>query len=189
MRRVGELNFKKSPYVPGQAIFSERISKVLSGEQTAYNAVPITSAFGTLHRILTRFPRQRWSADLFPDLRDIYSGYAEAIGNRRHPPIEWGRVPLSLPARHHPTLPPLRASFELRQAAPRDGAADPMYAEKLSSAALLALIKALNAVRGAIEDRVALVLAFETLNGMAKTGPFLDEQAAEVIAKLKASSG
>ena len=174
MCNADELDVDNHPYAPGRAIFSQRINMVLSGDRTDWREVPITSTFGALYGILTHAgaPGGAWDPRIFPDIAGIYQSYAAARGPNA-PAGQWGFVPLGVAPGHAPKMPPLRAAFELRRLAFANRTAAFPSRTDLSTVSQLALVKVLTKTRRAIAEAVAIKLAFETINGMAKTAPVL----------------
>ena len=70
-------------------------------------------------------------------------------------------------------MPPLRSAFELRRAALEIINQEPIPIDAFSSASSITLISALTVTQPAIDKAVAIRLAMETMNGMAKTAPVL----------------
>jgi len=182
LRKAAIFDFDNHDCVPGQAIFSGEINHILSGDRTDWGDVPVTSVFGGLHNILTHFPEEPWDPSAFPGVAEIYRGYAAARGHGA-PPIQWGYVPLTLAPHHAPRHPPLRAAFELRRFTFAVCAQDLPKPGDLCNIAQLSLLRALAKLRRAIDKAVAIRLAMETLNSMAKMAPVLPRHIREVASK------
>ncbi len=84
-------------------------------------------------------------------------------------------MPLSAPRVNWPKIEPLQVTFHSRHAV--DDALRPLgdNSSLRLSATTLALVLTLDAVESVIDHKVALSLAFETVNGMAKTAPMTVE--------------
>src|ERR1700675_1612830 len=93
MHRAGDLDCNATKFVPRQAIFSQHINGVLSGDQVDWNSIPVTSAFGMLYQLLTHLPKRPWAPESFPNIGDVYTGYAEAVTARTGSSFDWGFVP------------------------------------------------------------------------------------------------
>lgn len=184
LRQTGDVDFANSSLAPGRRVFSAKVNILLSGDTDDWRRMLPSSAFGTLYSLLTNFPQSPWPAETFPSLPAVFRLFAE------HKPTkeDWGFVPLSVPLPNRPKSAPLQTAFKIRNIVAKafpTGLPDARY---LGGASVVALIKALNQLRGRIPDHIALALACETINGMAKTAPFLEQHATEVMADLKASN-
>ena len=114
----------------------------------------------------------------FPSLKTIFEYFAANIGNK----ADWGKVPSSVPEESKPFVLPLRLAYETRSTVDQAFHGLDNSQQKLR-AAVLTLGKVLIAVQKAINRKIALLLALEILNGMAKTAPMTDE--AMVAARTK----
>lgn len=174
MRKAADFDFEDHPFTPGQRIFSRKVNKVLSGDMTDWATVPLESAFGALHNLLTHSQEIAWPPETFPDIAEIYQNFAKGSA-------QWGYVPLSLPSDHVPRMPPLRSAFELRQVALPIKNEQPIAVDALFSASLTSLVTALTVTQSAIDNAVAIRLAIETMNGIAKTAPVLPRHMEEFV--------
>jgi hypothetical protein len=100
----------------------------------------------------------------------IFQDFAARIGK----PADWGTVPLSVPKENIPSVLPLRVAYETRPTVDKIFLPLSNPQQRLH-AAVLALAEALIAVREAIDRKIALLLALQIVNGMAKTAPMTDE--------------
>jgi hypothetical protein len=175
---AADLNPRHHNFTPGSRVFSDRVNELLAGNVSSDNLgdVPSASVIGMLRDKLVG---QGYQEADFPPLSAVFQGFAARIGH----PSDWGRVPLSVPAENLPVFLPLQVAYETRTSvdevfAPlrRDGA-------RCLHAATLALAEALNAVSQSINHKVAMLLALETVNGMAKTAPMTDEALSQVAGK------
>jgi hypothetical protein len=166
MRMAADFDFDDHPFTPGQRIFSRKVNSVLSGDLTDWEVVPVTSAFGALRNLLTHSQEIAWPPETFPDIAEIYENFTKIT-------VAWGYVPLSVSSDHAPRMPPLRSAFELRQAVLPSGDEPPVPIDVLFSAGLTSLVTALTVTQSAIDRSVAITLAIETMNGLAKTAPVL----------------
>jgi hypothetical protein len=185
LRKSAVIDFDNHDFAPGRRIFSDRINEVLSGDRTSWKGIPISSAFGALYNLLTRAdaPNGVWDPQLFPEIADIYQQYAAASGS-----VPWGYVPLTVAPMHMPKMPPLRAAFELRGLAFAHRTPGFPNPDDLLAISQFLLMKVLMKTRRGINEAVAIRLAFETLNGMAKTAPVLPKHMQEFAARAKAGS-
>jgi hypothetical protein len=166
MRKAADFDFDNHVFTPGQRVFSPKVNVVLSGNLADWRTVPVTSAFGALYNLLTHSEEIAWPPEIFPNIAEIYKNFANGSA-------EWGYVPLSLSSGHIPRMPPLRSAFELRRAALEIINQEPIPIDVFSSASSITLISALTVTQPAIDKAVAIRLAMETMNGMAKTAPVL----------------
>lgn len=163
---AGDFRLRDHDLPPGQRVFSDRVNELLCGDKAdAENGeFPPQSVYGILKDGLDS---DVYIPAKFPTLVSIFSGYAAGIGNVE----EWGKVPVTVLRHNHPTIIPLQFAFETRDKVDRilrSVAADKQRCLTISIKALAAL---LNQMKKAIEPDVALRLAFEIINGMAKTAP------------------
>ena len=172
MRKAADFDFDNHSFTPGQRIFSQKVNIFLSGDLTEWRDVPIDSAFGGLYNVLTRSFEIAWPPETFPSIAEIYENFAKSRGHGA-PPVQWGYVPLTVSPDHFPQMPPLRAAFEIRRLALAISGQQPIPVDVLRGVSLGCLIKTLIVTRSAIGKGVAIRLAMETINGMAKTAPVL----------------
>ena len=171
---AGDFNARNHEFTPGQRVFSDKANVLISGD-TDLDGAPADSIVGILKNKLTKCGFQK--AD-FPVLKDIFAYFAANIGKKE----DWGKVPLSVPKNNQPFIMPLRVAYETRPIVDKIFA--PLgdnHRQKLH-AATLALAEVLCKTRDVLDRRIAITLAFETVNGMAKTAPMTDAG----MAKLKA---
>jgi hypothetical protein len=187
MRKAADFDFDNSTFAPGKRVFSQKVNAVLSGDVTEWKDVPVTSAFGAIYNLLARSREIAWPPETFPGISQIYENFAKGLGHGASP-AQWGYVPLSLPPAHLPQMPPLRSAFELRQVALGITGKQPIPTDALFAASSITLIKTLTVTRSAIDNAVAIRLALETMNGMAKTAPVLPRHMQEFAAQAKAGS-
>jgi len=166
---AGEIPVRTHRFEPGQRAFSDRINELLTGDEaTELAAIKSDTVFGTIRDRLsgTKFQNH------FPSLNDVFTGFAGGIGNH-----EWGKVPLSVPAKYYPEKLPLRVAFDTRQSV--DVALGAVSFDKARSLRVctLAMVMMLQdeTLVNQLEPAVALALTFETINGMAKTVPMKDK--------------
>jgi hypothetical protein len=106
----------------------------------------------------------------FPELSEVFRQFAARIGD----PADWGRVPLSVPDDHLPFVPPLRIGYETRARVDDILARARNDKARCLRIATDALAEILAMVASAIDHKLALTIAIETINGMAKTAPITE---------------
>lgn len=163
---AGDYPLRDHDIPPGKRVFSDRANELLCGDNpdVGLDALPSESIYGILEAGLDA---STYTPERFPTLVSVFSGFAAGIGKTE----DWGKVPVTVLRRNHPTIVPLQFAFETRDkigVVLRPTAADKMRRLAIATKALAAL---LNQMVGAIESDVALRLAFEITNGMAKTAP------------------
>jgi hypothetical protein len=127
---------------PGSPLFFEPVNAVLSeGEKEGYAGPTVLSVLGS-------------HAARIGDVTSLYRNVAANVGG-----VEWGFVFTSVPEGNRPSIPALRAAFEVR------GVVDGHVA------CAEALAAALDQVTGAIDPDVAARLATEVTWGTAKLVP------------------
>ena len=169
---AGDFDPRNHQFTPGERVFSDRVNELFCGERSLAETPPETIV-GILRG---RLVGKGYSLEDFPDLTAVFEGFAARIGD----PADWGRTPLSVPEDNRPDILPMQIEYETRTAVDRLFA--PLGGDRMRclTAATLALAEALIAVEDVIDHRVALLLALETVNGMAKTAPMTDQAYAEV---------
>jgi hypothetical protein len=172
MRRAGDFDVDNHDFKPGAPIFSSNVDVLLSGGRSDWAEIPATSAFGGLFSLLTNHPEGPWPREVFPDVGEIYWHFAAAHRNGEANDA-LGTAPLTVPADHRPAMSPMRAAFEVRRMAFSRWPADQLSAHALTIIAQTCLLKFLVMLRARIDPRIALTLAMETMNAMAKTAPTL----------------
>lgn len=163
---AGDYPLRDHALAPGQRVFSDRVNQLLCGNVTA--DVPADSVFGRLKALVdpTAYAEQYW-----PELTDVFRHYAAAVGQ----PADWGKAPLTVPEPNRPRILPLRFAYETR--ADVDDILRPVAADKprCLRIAVGALADLLHQVAGVLAPGVGLTLAFEVINGMAKTAPMTEK--------------
>jgi hypothetical protein len=166
---AGDFPVRTHTMAPGSRVFSTRINELLCGDSESddLRAVPSESVFGLLRDRLTT---GKYLVSEFPSLKAIFELFAASVGNAD----EWGKAPLSVPEQHRPFLLPLRVAYNTRKKV--DLFYEPLGADPALHlrASVLALAEALYDVADAIDHKLVLLLAFETINGMGKTAPMTD---------------
>lgn len=176
---AGNFNPRKHSLVPGSRVFSDKVNELFAGDsaEVRVDGLPSESIVGTLRDKLLE---SGYAASDFPELKTIFEHFVANIGKAS----DWGRVPLSVPEGNRPFILPLQVAYETRPAVDRIFSALASPRERLHAGALT-LAKALIAVQQVIDKRVALLLALQTVNGMAKTAPMTDEAMAAAKAKSR----
>jgi hypothetical protein len=165
---AGDFSPRKHKFAPGSRVFSDKVNELLAGNSSdGVEAVPAESVVGVLRdKVLAA----GYAESDLPSLKLIFERFAANVGKTS----DWGKVPLSVPDGNRPLILPLQVAYETRSTVDRlfDPLTDPQA--KLR-AAVLTLSQVLIAVQQTIDKKIALLLALETVNGMAKTAPMTDE--------------
>jgi hypothetical protein len=148
---------------PGAALFGDQINQVLTGDTADLDKVPADTIVGIL--VASLVPNVVTLAD-FGSLEDLYRSVAAHVGD-----VEWGTVFVSVGADHAPSIPPIRLAFELRPAVDAACAEAGIASAQRHQPCALALARALDQVKEAIDVKVGLRLALEVVFGMAKMAP------------------
>jgi hypothetical protein len=171
---AGDFNPRDHQFAPGSRVFSDKANDLFCGDKD-FNEAPASSIVGILSEKLTKCGFAK--AD-FPPLKEIFTYFAANVGKDEG----WGKVPLSVPKDNHPFIMPLRASYEARPTVDKTFAPLGDNQQQRLHAATLTLAETLCKTRDVLDRRIAITLAVETVNGMAKTAPMTDA----AMAKLKA---
>jgi hypothetical protein len=178
---AGDFSLRDHSLTPGARVFSDKANVLLCGDRpdAGIEQLPAQSVYGILKASVndSSYPLQS-----YPTLVSVFGGYAAGIGKTE----DWGKVPVTVLPRNHPWIVPLQFAFETRDkvdAIFRTIEGDKIKCLEIATKALAAL---LNQMAGAIEPDVALRLALEITNGMAKTAPMTKK--ALLTAKRQARS-
>lgn len=168
---AGEYTIDAHDFKPGSVIFSEKINEVLVGAVTAKNwtELPKESVFGAVKTKL----EPTFNAQDFPDLLGIFKNHSENSGS-----VVWGNVPLSVPAGNKPSILPIRVAYETRGFVQKD--INLWSSEKSLQISVDALVQILMDSKAAIASPIALLLAFETVNGVSKMATMTDKKMQEL---------
>lgn len=163
--RAGDFDPRRHDMPPGQRVFSTRINALICDEKSLQEA-PGESIIGDLR---DRLCNCGFAQSDFPKLEDVFTYFARNIAKKE----DWGRVPLSI-AQQHSFAQPLRIAYESRAVV--DGSLAPLGDDTGNRlrAATGALARALCETRDVPTRNVAITLAIETVNDMAKTAPMTD---------------
>jgi hypothetical protein len=175
---AGNFNPRKHEFPPGRRIFSDKVNELFFGDSSSneISSLPADSIVGTLRDAVLK---SGYELSDFPDLKQIFQHFAANVGKS-----EWGKVPLSVPDDNKPSILPIAVTYESRSAVDK-------FFQTLNGprarlrASVLTLAKVLIAVQQVMDRKLALLLALESVNGMAKTAPMTDE--AMAAAKKNAS--
>ena len=168
----GDFDPRQHAYPPGSRVFSNSANRLICDDKE-FEEAPPESVVGILRIKLSASGFVK--AD-FPVLKDVFQYFAANIGKSE----DWGKVPLSIAADHHPFLMPLRVTYETR--AMIDKCLAPLGDDRVRRlhATTLALARVLRETGDALSHRIATTLALETVNGMAKTAPMTDVAMAKI---------
>ena len=170
----GDFNSLNHEFVPGQRVFSTNANDLISGDKQDAAESPADSIVGILYNKLLHCG---FSKTDFPALKEIFACFAAKVGK----PEDWVKVPLSISKDYHPLIMPLRAAYEMRSTVDKLFAPLGDNRQQRLHAATLTLVEALCKTRDVLDRKIAITLALETVNGMAKTAPMSDA----AMAKLK----
>lgn len=175
----GSFNVREHIMAPGARVFSDTVNQLFSADSASdeIDSYPAESIVGMLRDKLLQ---GGYAKSDFPALKEIYEYFAANIGKAE----DWGKVPLSVPAENQPQIMPLRVTYESRALV--DGIFQPLGKpqEKLR-AAVFALAECLIAVKDVIDRKIALLLALQVANGMAKTVPMTDAAMEQLKKNMK----
>jgi len=160
---TGDFPWRDHEYPPGQGVFSAKANELICGDATgAASLLPKDSILGVLR---SRLDTQVYPDAEFPSLHDVFSAFASRAGGYGGP------VKLSIPEKHLPIIPPLQIGYQTRAAV--DKILCPVREDKARCLRIAteSLAEILAMVASEIDHGVALTLAIETINGMAKTAP------------------
>lgn len=177
---LGEVDVEAHTLNPGQAVFSDRMNGLLSGDVGTWPEVTPDSVFGIIRQGALA---AGYAPAEFPELSDVFRLLAGRIGQ-----VPWGFVPLSVPEANGPHVMPLRLAFEAREAVKAVWRKHGTVLADRPFFCALALVRTLGPVREAIDHHVALTLVLETLNGMSKTAPFHQVHYAQMQADAAAAA-
>jgi hypothetical protein len=167
---AGDFALRDHELVPGSRVFSTRANLLICGDVSdgSVAQVPKDTIIGVLRSRLS--PRVYADAD-FPALSEVFKQYAARVGN----PDDWGKAPLSVGDDHLPFVPPLRVGYETRGRV--DEILHPVREDKARCLRIAteSLAEILGMVASAIDHRLAITLAIETVNGMSKTAPMTEK--------------
>jgi hypothetical protein len=167
---AGDFGLRDHEFAPGSRVFSTRVNELICGDvpDASVNLVPKDSIAGVLRNRLDT--RAYTDAD-FPALSEVFEQYAASVGN----PADWGKVPLSVEGEHLPLVLPLRVGYETRFHV--DEILYPIREDKARCLRIAteSLAEILKMVASAIDHRLALTLAIETMNGISKTASMTEK--------------
>lgn len=166
---AGNYPLRDHELTPGSRVLSDAVNSWFCGDELELSKIPPQTVVGTLRLCLDR---QMYADAEFPDLKGVMHTFLNGISNEG---IEWGRVPLSVGKDHEPFILPLRVGYETRGIV--DQILTPVLEDKARCVAIatLGLAAILQQVAGAIDHKLVLTLALETVNGMAKTAPMTEK--------------
>lgn len=159
----GIVDVESNSMNPGGAILGAAINNVLSGDKASFSGLPADSALGIL---VQRLVPDVFPLELFGSMDDLFKHVVSHFG---HAP--WGEVATSVPEQNKPTVLPLKAAFDLRDAvtAVQEELGLPVAQRHIPCVHALAL--ALEQTKPAIDPGVAITLSLEVLFTMSKMVP------------------
>jgi len=173
---AGEFDPEAHDFVPGSAVLSDRVNEILCGNATEW---PKTGD-SVLGLVFSGAIRAGYVIEDFLVLADVFRVYLAGLGGGSAD--RWGFVSLSAPEDNWPRTPPLRSAYELRGRVRKvlDDYGLPKTAWPAASG--LAVARELGRVHDAIDRGLAVHIAVETINGMAKMAPMTDRHFREAAA-------
>jgi hypothetical protein len=166
---AGDFPLRDHELTPGGRAFSTRANELICGDvsEGGVSQIPADSIVGVLR---ARLGSCLYADAEFPDLAGVFSQFAAQVGD----PADWGKVPLSVPKDHVPFILPLQIGYETRVRV--DDILAPIRTDKARCLRIATegLAEILTQVASAIDHKLALTLAIETINGMAKTAPMTE---------------
>jgi hypothetical protein len=184
LRQVAEFNFSDHELSPGQPVFSTVVNVCLSGDRSNWEDIPATSAFGRLFHILPSLPQLPYPQQAFPDVGAVYRHFSASRKNRVSKE-HWGTASLTIPTVHWPSKPPIQCAYEIRVMVFARWHDCKLTPEVLSEMAQMSLLEFLGVARSTeLSPTIALALAMETMNAMAKTVPVLPKHIQGFVRKI-----
>ena len=166
---AGDFPLREHDLAPGSRAFSTRANELICGDvsEGGVSQIPADSVVGVLR---ARLDRRVYVDAEFPDMPEVFRQFAARIGD----PADWGKVPLSVHQDHLPLIPPLQIGYQTR--AKVDDILAPARNDKARCLRIATetLAEILAMVASAIDHKLALTIAIETINGMAKTAPMTE---------------
>ena len=160
---AGVFDIEHTDLTPGAAVFGDAINHVLTGDASSIDDVPADSIVGILvHELVPLVV----TIEAFDSLERLYKHVAENVASPT-----WGTVALTVPTDNQPTILPIRAAFELRDAVDTAQAACGLERSHRHVPCATALAVAIGQVRAAIDLSIAMTLSLEVVFGMAKMVP------------------
>lgn len=168
---TNEFSINEHEFVPGSAVFSEKINELLVGQIAVenWNDLPKECVFARIkNKINSHFDNST-----FPSLTGIFENYAKNIGK-----TEWGNLNLSIPEDNKPFFLPLQVGYETRKFIDKNINLE--NNEKTLQITINAIARILIETKMALDSSIALTLTFEIINGMSKTATMTDKKMTEL---------
>lgn len=169
----GVIDLETTDLPPGSPVFGDPMNQVLTGDTANLASVPPESVVGIL---VAELVPSTFALEAMPPLKQLYANVAAGVRS-----VEWGNVPLSVPADNAPSVLPIQVAFELRPAVDAAVLATQLDASRRHVLPTLALAEGLRQVQAAIDPAIAVRLALEVVFGMAKMAP-MTNRAFEAVA-------
>jgi hypothetical protein len=170
---TGVIDLETTDLPPGSPVFGDPMNQVLTGDTANLASVPPESVVGIL---VAELVPSTFALEAMPPLKQLYANVAAGVRS-----VEWGNVPLSVPADNAPSVLPIQVAFELRPAVDAAVLATQLDASRRHVLPTLALAEGLRQVQAAIDPAIAVRLALEVVFGMAKMAP-MTNRAFEAVA-------
>jgi hypothetical protein len=169
----GVIDLETTDLPPGSPVFGDPMNQVLTGDTANLASVPPESVVGIL---VAELVPSTFALEAMPPLEQLYANVAAGVRS-----VEWGNVPLSVPADNAPSVLPIQVAFELRPAVDAAVLATQLDASRRHVLPTLALAEGLRQVQAAIDPAIAVRHALEVVFGMAKMAP-MTNRAFEAVA-------
>jgi hypothetical protein len=169
----GVIDLETTDLPPGSPVFGDPMNQVLTGDTANLASVPPESVVGIL---VAELVPSTFALEAMPPLEQLYANVAAGVRS-----VEWGNVPLSVPADNAPSVLPIQVAFELRPAVDAAVLATRLEPSRRHVLPTLALAEGLRQVQAAIDPAIAVRLALEVVFGMAKMAP-MTNRAFEAVA-------
>ncbi len=153
---------------PGSVVLAPRLNELFCGDVLEVEKMPSETLIGSLRDEITKYG---YAISDFPSIStDVFQYFAANVGKSSR----FGEVPLSVPDLNRPSIPPLPAGCLARPLV--DQAFQPLTStQERLQAGMLTLAEALKIARRVMDEKIALLLALQILNGVSKMAPITDE--------------
>jgi hypothetical protein len=181
IRAAGDYDPDNHDFVPGAAVLSDHANWLLVGDVASWETAPDDCVFAIVHRFALA---HGYAPGDFPPIDQLVATYVAGLGDdAAGATARYGRVALSVPEINRPRRPPLQAAWGLREPVAALFARQTTPTADRLVVCALALAIVLSHVKDAIDHGVAIRLALETVNGMAKMAPMTPRHWAEAASK------
>jgi hypothetical protein len=187
IRAAGDYDPDDHDFVPGAAVLSERANQLLVGDVATWETAPNDCVFAIVRTFALA---HGYAPGDFPPIDQLIATYVAGLGgDAADAAARYGWVGLSVPEINRPLRPPLQEAWALREPVTALFARRATLAADQLAICALALAIVLTHVKDAIDHGVAVRLALETVNGMAKMAPMTPRHWAQATANTKTPEG